>query len=362
MSSLSARRLLLRLRQEWRQFITIRRSERRWEMAFCAALASGLPMAVGAWFGRLDHGLLSSLGGLAFLYLPDTPMHHRMVGIMASTFGLASCFAMGAISHPWPGSAVAVLTLIAMLVTMVCRVYRVAPPGSLFFVMAAAIGAYSPTTVEDVPLKVGLVFMGGLLATLIAFVYSLHILRVQAPQVPTPPVATFEHVVPDGVTIGLFVGLSLILAEACQLNKPYWVPVSCLAVIQGLNLRAVWDKQLQRILGTCVGLLLAWGLLQLPLNPWTLSVVLIGLTFLVETLVVRHYGLAVIFITPLTILLADAPSLGQQAPEVLVHTRLADTVLGSLVGLLGGWCLHQHRSRQWITQTLHRLVPARLRR
>ncbi|WBY01241.1 hypothetical protein PE066_17520 [Ramlibacter tataouinensis] len=34
---------------------------------------------------------------------------------------------------------VPVLACIALLMTMVCRLYRVGPPGSLFFVMAAAI-------------------------------------------------------------------------------------------------------------------------------------------------------------------------------------------------------------------------------
>lgn len=97
--------------------------------------------------------------------------------------------------------------------------------------------------------------------------------------------------------IGLFVGISLALAQALQLERPYWVPVSCLAVIQGASLRAVWTKQVHRIAGTAVGLLLAWGLLLMPLDEWSFSLLLMLLAFITETLVVRHYGLAVIFIT-----------------------------------------------------------------
>jgi hypothetical protein len=44
-----------------------------------AALASGLPLMVGAWSGHLEYGLISSIGGLTFLYLPNTPLSHRMV-------------------------------------------------------------------------------------------------------------------------------------------------------------------------------------------------------------------------------------------------------------------------------------------
>jgi hypothetical protein len=37
---------------------------------------------------------------------------------------------------------------------------------------------------------------------------------------------------------------------------------------------------------------------------------MMALSFIIEVLVVRHYGLAVVFITPLTILLAEAATLG----------------------------------------------------
>ena len=48
---------------EWRHWITILPSDRPWQMPFAAALASGLPLLVGAAFGRVDDGLVSSLGG-----------------------------------------------------------------------------------------------------------------------------------------------------------------------------------------------------------------------------------------------------------------------------------------------------------
>ena len=174
------------VRAEWRHLTTFNPSTRRWHMAFSAALASGLPLMVGAWFGHLEYGLISSIGGLAFLYLPSTPMSHRMVWLMACAFGVAASYALGLMTHFLPLARVGVLALIAILVTMVCRFYRVGPPGSLFFVMAAAIGAYTPGTIEEIPLRVGLLTMGALLASLIAFVYSLQVLRLQ-PADPAPP-------------------------------------------------------------------------------------------------------------------------------------------------------------------------------
>ncbi|TAH52074.1 MAG: FUSC family protein [Betaproteobacteria bacterium] len=356
-------RLKTLVQTELRQLTTINPSNRRWQMAFAAALATGLPLMVGAYFGHMDYGLVSSLGGLVFLHTPNTPLSHRMVWLMACGFGMTACYALGVIGHFFPALLMWVITFIAILVTMVCRFYRVGPPGSLFFVMAAAIGAFAPGEVEAIPLKVGLVTMGALLACLIAFFYSLYVLRLDPPEpvAPLPP-PTFDFVIFDSVVIGIFVGLSLALAQVMQLERPYWVPVSCLAVIQGATLRAVWNRQLQRVLGTGIGLLLAWALLMLPLDPWGIALMMIALAFVIETAVVRHYGVAVIFITPLTIFLAEAATLGQGSPAPLIEARFLDTLLGCLVGLAGALCLHSPRFRTVVGAQLRRLTPSRLMR
>lgn len=357
----AGRRLLALIKADLQHLTTIQSSDRRWQLPLYAALASGLPLLVGAWFGHLDYGLISSLGGLVFLYTPNTPLGHRMVQLMASAFGMIACYTFGVLSHFFPPLIVLVLSGLAILVSMLCRYYRMNPPGSLFFIMAASIGAYTPVDILLVPLQVGLLTMGALLACMIAFFYSIHSLRYLPPQPVEPlPPASFDFVVFDSVVIGTFVGISLLLAHLLQLPRPYWVPVSCLAVIQGMNMRAVWTRQVHRMAGTVLGLLLAWALLQLPLNPWSVSLMMMLLSFVIETLIVRHYGLAVIFITPLTILLAEAVQLGHGSPEATVLARLIDTVLGCLVGIAGGACLHSPRFRAVVGGWMRRLIPERL--
>jgi hypothetical protein len=310
----------------------------------------------------MDYGLVSSLGGLVFLYLPNTALHHRMVTLMASGFGMMACYTLGVLSHFVPFLMMPVLIFSAILVTMICRFFRLGPPGSLFFIMAASIGAYSPVEILQVPLFVGLLTMGCLLGGLIALFYSVAILRIQAPQpvAPLPP-ATFDFVVFDSVIGGAFVGVSLALAQILDLPRPYWVPVSCLAVIQGMTLRAVWVRKIHRILGTGIGLLLAWGLLALPLDKWGICLMMTALAFVIEIAIVRHYGIAVIFITPMTIFLAEAASLGHSSTAALIQARLVDTVLGSVVGLVGGICLHSPRFRQVVGNQMRRLIPERFR-
>lgn len=343
------------------QLLTIHKNDRPWQMPFAAALSSGLPIAVGAYFDHMNYGLVSSLGGIVFLYLPGTSLHHRMVTLMACSFGMAACYTLGILSHLVTPLIVPVLTFAAILVTMVCRFYRIGPPGSLFFIMAAAIGAYSPVDLLQAPQYVGLLTMGCLLAGLIALFYSFHILRLRAPLpvAPAPP-ATFDHVVFEPVIIGAFVGISLALGQVLSLPRPYWVPVSCLAVIQGMSLRAVWNRQVHRVAGTAFGLLVSWGLLALPLDKWSIFLMMTALTFAIETMVVRHYGIAVIFITPLTIFLAEAANFDHGSSTALIQARFIDTVLGCLVGLVGGICLHSPRFREVTGRQIRRLVPSRM--
>ena len=353
-------KLKARIGNELQHLTRFDSSDRRWQMPLAAALSSGLPLLIGAYFNHLAFGLVSSLGGLVFLYMPPTPMHHRMIATMACAFGMTACYALGLMGHFFAPILILILALIATLVTMICRFYRLGPPGSLFFIMTASIGAYTPVEPLQLPLLVGLLALGSLLACTIGFTYSVLTLRTLPPKpIPVITVANFDFVVVESIVIGVFVGISLAVAQLLQLSKAYWVPVSCLAVIQGASLRAVWTKQVHRIVGTGVGLLLAWALLLLPLGPWGMALAMMALAFITEVLVVRHYGVAVIFITPLTLLLAELATLGQSAPSEMIQARLIDTLLGCLIGFAGGLCLHHAGFRNAVRKPIRYLTPSR---
>ncbi len=345
------------LRAQWARLAAVHTSDRPWTLPVAAALASGLPLLTGAYFGHIEYGLISSLGGMTFLYLPETPLQHRMLWLMSCASAMVLCYALGLASQFAAAMKFPALALMAILTMMTLRAYRVGPPGGMFFIMAAAIGAYTPMRLEQLPYEVGLFALGTLTACAVAFIYSAATLRHRAPlPVAEIPAFDFDVVVYDSVVIGLAVGLSLGLAQALQMPRPYWVPVSCLAVIQAASLRAVWIRQIQRILGTLAGVGLTWVLLRVPLGPWGIAAAVMALTVVVETLVVRNYGIAAMFITPLTILLADAANIGAIPLSALLTARLLDTVVGAVIGLLGGVCLHHGTVRERLNHGLRRIL------
>ncbi|MFM6929972.1 MAG: FUSC family protein, partial [Bdellovibrio sp.] len=80
-------------------------------------------------------------------------------------------------------------------------------------------------------------------------------------------------------------------------------------------------------------------------NAWSICVAIIILQFVIEMLIVRHYALAVVFITPMTILLTEAGNPLIHNPEVLVPIRFWNIALGSLIGAIGGWVIYNERIR-----------------
>lgn len=345
--------------QEFRALLSWQRSDRPWQLPFAAAVASGAPVAAGAYLELPLAGALGAVAGLSFLYLPATGLHHRIPVIMACAFAMVSSYALGLASHVVPGATIPVIACLTAAALLFCKAQAVIPPGPIFMVMTAAIAAFSPAPDFAAAVQnLGFFVLGCIWACAVALIYSACILRHHDPVHEFPPtLADLEVALVDAVITGLFVGASLAIATALGLERAYWVPVSCLAVMQGVTLRASWRRNVNRILGTALGVGLTWLLLPFLTNDWILFLAVALLTFLIETAVVRHYAFAAIFITPLTILLAERTGADSVSAALLMQTRLIDTVIGALVGLVGAFCLHNQNTRRIAKNGLAAIKP-----
>lgn len=137
--------------------------------------------------------------------------------------------------------------------------------------------------------------------------------------------------------------LTLIIGHLLEFNNTYWISIAAVAIIQGRNFEHVRQRNMHRILGTFVGIGLAWIILIFNPEKIVMIVIITVLQFIIELFVVRNYGLAVIFITPLTILLTETGSEVHHQVETLMQARLLDTIIGSLIGLAAGFFLHHQQ-------------------
>lgn len=350
-----------RLHKEIMFLFELKKTERLWHIPVLASLCVGLPLLIGYYFDKLDYGILSCMAGLVILYLPSTTLARRMITLLACSFGFMISFAIGISFSFNPIFSSIVLGLFAGAVYLVVSYFGMKPPGSFFFIMIASIASCMPFDLMTIPTRVGLIGMGAMQACFLAFFYSLYITK-KSPQKSELIVVKRKYYATlfEALIVGFFIFLSLLAGHLLQLENPYWLPISCAAVMQGASFQHIWQRSFQRILGTFIGLGLAWLLLLLKMTPLTICISIMVLQFIIEMLIGRHYGLAVIFITPLTLFLAEAGSAMTVDPTTLISVRFMDILLGSVIGAIGGWFLHheqfRHKAERQIRKTRVRVL------
>ena len=197
--------------------------------------------------------------------------------------------------------------------------------------------------------NIGYLTFGTLSTCLIVFLYCLIVGKKSSlnktMNIPHIPLEIKKNVI-ESVIFGVFLSIALGVGYYLNLANPYWVAVACIAVMQGSSAQHIFQRSIQRIIGTLIGVIFCWGILLLVNNPWEICVLIIIFQFIVEYLVPRNYGIAMIFITPLTIFLSEASILFTKSPSLFVEGRLFNTIAGSLIGIIGGYVVYHEKFRE----------------
>ncbi|KRD35048.1 hypothetical protein ASE27_16550 [Oerskovia sp. Root918] len=130
------------------------------------------------------------------------------------------------------------------------------------------------------------------------------------------------------------------LAQVAGFGHPAWAAMGATATIQGTTTQHAVVRALQRALGTVAGALIAWPLLDAHLGFWATAALVVVLQVVTEIVVGRHYGLAMLTITPMALLMTSLGGSG----EGIALDRALDTAVGALVGVLAVVLVHA-RSR-----------------
>jgi uncharacterized membrane protein YccC len=126
------------------------------------------------------------------------------------------------------------------------------------------------------------------------------------------------------------VGVGLAVGRSLGLDKGYWVLIT-IAVVVKPQLSLSTTSALHRVAGTLLGALLGILLIIALPSAWGLIAALFVLAVIGISLARVNYGLAVVFITPLVLVLLNVPSPGHwQVADV----RVVNTLLGAAIGLL----------------------------
>ncbi|MDX1892804.1 FUSC family protein [Mycolicibacterium sp. 050158] len=141
-----------------------------------------------------------------------------------------------------------------------------------------------------------------------------------------------SHVRHVMVRVAVAAPLAGAAAMALGIGHPYWAIAAAVLILhQGADRSRTLQRGADRLVGTWVGLILAAGILWWHPQGWWLAVVLAALQLAIEMLVVRHYGLASVFITAAALTI----STGARRVDVgeLLLDRGSDTLIGCAVGV-----------------------------
>ena len=301
-------------------------------VAVRAVLSVGVPLLVLLLIDRLDLSVYASFGAFAALYGRTDQPRPRV--IMQATAGaiLVSSMLIGtvvsALSSP---AVVGVVVVAAIAATVTLFAYRSQwhPPGALFAVFAGGATASLPAGWPSLLL---VLFVGGAsvawsIIVTVAFVLARRgsWARPTRPRPSIGPVA-WEMTATVGVA-ALLAGLAGALLVGTHW---YWAMVGAVAAVGGAHVTARLIRGAQRLLGTLLGVLIAAGLLALHLPPWLTILVAVAFQALSELFVGRNYGIAMVFITPLALLMISLAS--PATPEMLLRDRVIETIIGVAVG------------------------------
>jgi uncharacterized membrane protein YccC len=238
-----------------------------------------------------------------------------------------------------------VLALVAVAAVVVAVGTAVGPPGALFPVLTTGVATRLCGAPEhggdglDPLLVLGCAAGGAVLAYLVV-VAPLALPGVRRRDRGLP-VAPLRFALDRGgrvvvLRVAAATAVAAVLAALLGLDRGYWVVVAVVAVLQsGPGRRLSGIRAVHRTLGTVVGagvFVLLAALVGAPASGLVLAVVLALLQLGTELVVVAHYGAALVLITPLALLIAEAGAPGD--PWAIAGTRVLDTAIGCAVALV----------------------------
>ncbi|OCA85358.1 hypothetical protein A8F95_09625 [Bacillus wudalianchiensis] len=132
----------------------------------------------------------------------------------------------------------------------------------------------------------------------------------------------------------IVLGGAALIAFSFEFERSYWIPVSCGSVMLGSTIISTFHRSIQRSIGTLIGLVVAVLILSIGPAPVVVALLIGMFHFLTETFMVRNYALAVMFITPNAILIAESTTRIQDF-SYFAAARITDVLIGCIIGIVG---------------------------
>ncbi|MFF2200497.1 FUSC family protein [Streptomyces sp. NPDC058145] len=144
---------------------------------------------------------------------------------------------------------------------------------------------------------------------------------------------------------------------ALGVGRPYWALVTAASLYQA-NVTLTWNRSVQRVVGNLLGVLVFAAVAPLAhLHPAALVLTCLAFNFGAEALISRNYWLGTVCVTPMALLITEFAR--TQDPGQLIGERVADTLVGALVGFVAAVAVTNRRAGDRLEHALTAAERAR---
>ncbi len=345
-------------RRELRSLFSLREGPWRWSVGTQVGLALGIPLAIFTLAGHQSQGLIASLGAFTAIYKASLRRIDRLRALPVIGLGFVAAASVGVLAsvHPW--LIAAALIAVTVLATFVALRVTLGPPGPMMFTLVAGVTAYMTTPRErggpeldrlSIPLYVA-IGAAGAVVVIVAPLLLSSVRRREGAAAPFDQLFPADQLVGENATIFVrvvsAVAIASLLTVIWDVDRGYWLVMVAGVLLQSTHsVRVTVVRAVHRVLGTLLGVA-AFSLL-LVLNPEGFALVLTMalLQGMTEVVIVRNYGLGLIFITPLALIISTHNRTDDIAP--IINERVVDTLLGAMIALAVLFASRWVKNRYW---------------
>ncbi len=324
----------------------IRLGREEWLPALRVGVSVTVPLVLAAAAGRLDLALYAVFGAMASIYGRQGTHVDRAVMQLSAAGVQVGAVVLGVVtsaatSSPWP--AVVGVGVVAALAADISDVRRWRPPGALFAVFAYGASATAPATWSTVPVALAVSAGAAAFALAVGAVGGLLATHRRSGTTPTRPPVRPELLRRHAVGAAAAATPATALAPAWGSPLAYWAAVAAVVPLAAADVRGRLRRAWQRFAGTLVGLVVAALVLAAQPGEWAVVALVAVLQVATELVVIQRYALAMVFVTPMALLMTY---LGRGSSDGLVLDRAATTAIGVLVGVAVILVQHDRRT-EW---------------
>jgi hypothetical protein len=308
-------------------------------VALRAGLTVLIPFLTLFTVGHVEWSIYAAFGAFTAVYGRNDGHRSRLRMQSVAAAVMVLSVTLGSLVALLPGrewAVIAVASVWAMVVARVSDVFRFAPPGPLFAVFGLCAVASVPAAAGALPIAVAVSAASALLALAIGQAgRARRGLRASAERnggaqkptrAPLPDAVRAPFRTLQLARYGVAAALAGGLSTGLGIGHPYWAMVAAIVPLAAADLPHALVRGTHRVLAV------TWLLLLAEPSGIAAILLVVALQMLAELFVLRNYGLALLFVTPLALLMIDL--VHPSDPTALIVDRGVETLLGTAVAVV----------------------------